>query len=937
MRRFLAYVVMRLTVIGALIFNTQAVFSGDSNIRSDTGEFSPSTTLVYSLTNRKAEDYDLEKYPDRKNNGVKTLEDIDIESEVRDRLDAAGVRNANVKIVHGDENGDGNQLRITISPLNTQELNNVKEIISVTGSLSIGTIADEEVRYEANNEFFNTDSDVAAISYNGTSPYPTLHVKKADYDTLKTKAKEAYDNNNKTEDSSDDKNARRYYADDSSSGSSSSSDETETTVYLWTNKTKNDTYFKAFGKGTSEHVDEAVKSKIIAKIDLSNYDEDNEALPITSTIGGESFTISSARAFVNRLNAKDYGFEISSLYVEPAVPAWFGSSALKKTYIVSIVSIAVLSVLRIALYGRAGLNGALTRMLSVLTTVTLFSYLGFEFSIAAISALTVLIALSSLISINYFRLVKEGRKKGYDSIKANKEGYHRSFFNALDVSATLLIGSLFSFLVASGAYKTFFGVLMIGSIFTFLITNYLNKWMLYWLLKGYSETSRVPYFGFKKDKEVKELPEVKVSSSDKKHFTRLSRIIVPAIRAVVLGVGLPLGYFRNGSKGFFNNSGDFSSSYILNIEFRDNERQYSNLSSTDQYLEYLEKIGKVGESDDNKGVGTYKAYSLEDKPETVGEDTFIYYPDTAYVSIEKKTDGEGQVYYRHYFTVETDKDLTLVTDKNGTTALNVIENVRGVHNDGIRVTLDDRTPVDPSAFGHYVNGSRKVFSSLATPTNVNHNTRNLFLVAFLFSCFCFCYTLLRFGLSISLTQLASGTVMAGLAIGLLAAFRIPFSSYTGFGVLVSIILINRLSIILLAPCKQKLKELGIKKTATSEQRATILNESASRSLHVAYPLLTVILILGISFFFIHQDLFGLGRTSIIFSLVSLVVLYLFAAPLYHLLSSKISFTKISAKREARREKKEGKAKVSKEGIRYVEPDLPHETIVPGLNDFRNRK
>ena len=61
MRRFLAYVVMRLTVIGALIFNTQAVFSQDSSIRSDTGEFSPSTTLVYSLNNRVAEDYDLEK------------------------------------------------------------------------------------------------------------------------------------------------------------------------------------------------------------------------------------------------------------------------------------------------------------------------------------------------------------------------------------------------------------------------------------------------------------------------------------------------------------------------------------------------------------------------------------------------------------------------------------------------------------------------------------------------------------------------------------------------------------------------------------------------------------------------------------------------------------------------------------------------------------
>ncbi len=935
MRRFLAYVVRRLTVIGALIFNTQAVFSQDSSIRSDTGEFAPSTTLVYSLNNRKAEDYDLEKYPDRKNNGVKTLDEIDVEGEVRKRLDAAGVRNANVKIVHGDENGNGNQLRITISPLNTQELNNVKEIISVTGLLSVGTIADETVRYEANDEFFNTEKDLAAISYNGTTPYPTLHVKKADYDTLKTKAKEAYDNNNSS--SSDSENARKFYADGDSSSSDDASSESETTVYLWSNKTKDDTYFKAFGKGTSDHVDEEVKAKIIAKIDLSNYDEENEALPITSTIDGEGFTISSARAFVNRLNAEDYGFEISSLYVEPAVPAWFGSSALKKTYIIAIVAIAVLSVLRIALYGLAGVTSSLTRMLSVLVTVTLFSYLGFEFSIAAISALAVLIALSTLISINYFRLVKEGMKKGYDRVKANKEGYHRSFFNALDVSSTLLIGSLFSFLLASGAYKTFFGVLRIGSIFTFLITNYFNKWMISWLLKGYSENSRVPYFGFAHVKKVEALPEIKVSSADKKHFSKWSSIVIPSIRAVVLAVGLPLGYYRNGSKGFFNNAGDFSSSYILNIEFRDNEREYNNLSSTREYLEYIEKIGKVGESGENAGVGTFKAYSSEDANKADGSDTFFYYPDTAYVSIEKKTDGEGQVYYRHYFTVETNKDLSTVKDANGTTALNVLENVMGVHNDGILVTLDDRTPVNPTAFGHYVDGSLRIFSSLATPTNVSHNTRNLFLLAFIVSCFCFCYTLLRFGLSISLTQLCSGTVMAGLSIGLLAILRIPFSSYTGFGVLVSVLLINRLSVILLAPCKQTLKELGIKKTATPEQRATIINESASRSLHVIYPLLTIILILGISFFFRNKDLFGLGRTRIIFSVISIVVLYLFAAPVYHFFSSKINFAKLSAKMEARREKKEGKAKLSKEGIRYVEPDLPHETIIPGLNEFRNRK
>ena len=946
MRRFIAYVVRRLTVIGALIFNTQAVFSSDSNIRSDAREYAPSTTLVYSLTNRNAEDYDLEKHPDRKNDGVKNLEDIDIEAEVRERLDTAGVRNADVKIVHGDENGKGNQLRITISPLNTQELNNVKEIVSVTGTLSVGTIGDETVRYEANSEFFNTEKEVAAISYNGTNPYPTLHIKKADYDTLKTKAKEAYDNNNKTSSdssSTDTANARKFYADSSddsdssssSSSSTSSSDESETTVYLWSDKQKEDTYDKAFGKGKAEHVDEQVKAKVIAKLDLSNYDEENEALPITSTISGESFTISSARAFVNRLNAEDYGFEIESLYDEPAVPARFGSSALKQTYIVAIVAIGVLSLIRIALYGFAGLSGALNRRLSLLVTVTLFSYLGFEFSIAALSALMVLIALSSLISINYFRLVKEGRKKGYDRNKANKEGYHRSFFNALDVSLTLLIGSLFSFLISAGAYKTFFGVLMIGAIFTFLITNYLNKWMVYWLLKGRRENSSAPYFGFSfkgKEKHAKE--EKAVSAKGRK----VSLILLPLLMALVLGIGLPLGYLRNSrSSGFFNNSGDFTSSYILNIEFRDDDRQYSNLSSTRNYLEYLRKAGEVGNEEGNEGVGTYVAKEASVGEVSKEENTFYYYPDTAYVAVEKKTDGEGQIYYRHYFTVQTDKDLSTVKDQIGTTALNVLENVRGVHNSGILVTLDDNTPVNPTSFSHYVDGSLSVLSSVATPTNVTHNTNSLFLLAFLVSVFSFIYVFARFGISIGLTQLASGTMMAGFAIGLLALVRIPFSSYTGFGVLVSILLLNRRDIILLAPCKQKLKELGIKRTASKEQRREIVKEAARRSLHVVYPLYSVVLALSVSFFFRNKELVGLGRARMVFSLLACVLLYAFSGPLYHFLSSTISFKKLTEKWEKRREKKEGKAKLSKEGIRYVEPDRPHETTVIGLNEFRNRK
>ena len=102
MRRFIAYILMMMTMLSAIIFNTQAVMEN----KTDAMEYGPGTELVYSLSKRDASIYEQAKYPDIRDNGTQYLSDIDIEKEVMARLDTAGVRNAEVKVVEGKRVGE---------------------------------------------------------------------------------------------------------------------------------------------------------------------------------------------------------------------------------------------------------------------------------------------------------------------------------------------------------------------------------------------------------------------------------------------------------------------------------------------------------------------------------------------------------------------------------------------------------------------------------------------------------------------------------------------------------------------------------------------------------------------------------------------------------------------------------------------------------------
>ena len=925
MRRFIAYILMMMTMLSAIIFNTQAVMEN----KTDAMEYGPGTELVYSLSKRDASIYEQAKYPDIRDNGTQYLSDIDIEKKVMARLDTAGVRNAEVKVVEGKRVGEmesGYQLRVSLSPLSDTELANVKEILGYTGTLSIGTIGDTLVDYDAAGEFFYQDGDIATITYNGTTPYPTLHVKDTDsYDALKKAAQEASDNKVSS--------MRRFEADDSSSDSTNSD---ATTVYLWMDKTTDDTYDKAFGTHDTVVMEE-VKSKVLAKIDLSNWDSDNLALSITSDLDGNAWTISTARAFVNMLNCTDYGFNINLLY-ENNISASFGQNALNLTYIICGVVLLVICALLIVFYGLSGLTASVSLLGSILFTFFLSFMLGFEFSVAAIGAGVVIAILSLFISINYFERVKAEMRKGKDVEKANREGYHKSYLVSLDASLVALIFSIFCFLIANGAYKTFFGFIMVGSFFTFLITDYLDKWMNYWLVKD-GANSKLPFFSLRPLKAEKKNP--KFASADKKHFSHKMLIILPAVAALCLGIGFPLRYSLSDSpKSFFSNSQDFANTYTLNITYRDNVQAYDALSSKENYLEYLVAMGT-----NDPRIGSYQAISVEDKDSTkITNKAFFYYDSSiSNVNVVEKSDEEGNKYYMMYYSINVDRDLNNVLDDS---KKSVIQTIQDMMDTDTKVTHENGSITNYSPFNMDSHGDRTtlVVNSYRTyATNVAHTTNNMILMVYLISVFAFVYIFCRYGLNVSLAALTSGTLMATLELGLLSLIPIPFTSYTPIAVLISVIVLNILFIATLGRNKETLKEEKIRKTATLEQRVDIANESAKRSLYISIPVLSIVLIFAISLAFVNKELLGLSLALILFTLLDFVVLYFFSVPFYVYLASHISFKRLSEsfakQREARAAKRKQKKAEEKrvagpDGIVYVD-DGPHETIVPGLNDFRH--
>mgnify|MGYP002517106138 FL=1 len=941
-RRLLGYIMMVLTVILTIGFNTQYVVGSKTN----TMEFSKGTELVYSITKRDNTKYDSTYYPNTAREPFSDLSEIDIESKVMERLDQAGVRNAEVSVVKGTSDNKGYQLKVNFSPLSTNELNNVKSILSMTGSLSIVVTGDDYYFTMDRNELFG--SKVADLIYDGTTPYPAINIgNKDDYETLVDEAKKAYENHkmDTTTDSNESSdsastlrpNVKKADGDDSESGDDSSEEDEKAqgTVYLWMNKTVDDTFDLAYGKNSKFKVD-SVANKVLVPLYTSDYDSDTMKWKIPSDKDGNAFNISTARAFVTMLNATDYGFDIQYLY-QNSVAIPFGKNASNVAVISFAICLAIISIILIALYGIAGFSAAISLFATAFFSLTLFNLLGFEFSVAGIVGLVFVCALSVFMSVNYLSRVNIELKKGRRVEKANKEGFRKSVLLSLDITVISFLGSLFSFLVSKGMYKTFLGMSMVGSLIAFLITVFLNYGLMYFLAKGVSY-SKIPFFGFDykklfhiKNKENKKAKkDVDFATCKVKSKSFVTMLVSSCLPVLLLAVALPTFYASSNGERMFNNSDDYKNSYVLNITYRMDGNKYEDLETDKNYLQYIKDIGL------NSVYGNFFAleYGEEVKDEYKDKNypVFYYNSDDCHTSLLEKSDEENNVYYVKYFSLTVDRDISNIVLDGGNTIPGAI--AQSMKQEAI--TSND-VEIKPGLSSYFTTVDFAVNCFVETPIVITYNTNNLMLLVFLFSLFASIYTLCRYGINIFLSQVTYSSIVACFITALLAITRLPYNAYTGFALIAAVMVANVISVLLLAKNKEVLKERGLKGVATNEEKALIINHVFKEALPSSIAIICSSIILIISTVFINSTLIS-GMSLFIIATIPLIALACYyLLPFFYILTTHISFAYFKKKYEsykAKRQQIKENAPDKNKDVIYVDEDGPHETIIVGMNDFK---
>lgn len=275
----------------------------------------------------------------------------------------------------------------------------------------------------------------------------------------------------------------------------------------------------------------------------------------------------------------------------------------------------------------------------------------------------------------------------------------------------------------------------------------------------------------------------------------------------------------------------------------------------------------------------------------------ISYDALDYERVEKK-DEYGEEYFVTYISFKTE---SLISDNN------FISDVEAL------LQIDDE--------------EASVVSANSTVVNINHDTSSLFLIYGLSILFASLYLFARYGIATFLSYLLSATVVALTAVGIFSALRLPYNSFAGFGLLALIYTLSFVMIAAFGRNKDNLKDLKATKTKDYDLRTRVFNESLINSLPAMISVVSITLISSVAL------IAGTAGSSILslFTIFSIAIIVgvafflFFMGPTYLFFREKIKFKKVNLR---------SKIKSRRKKPVVIEKNEPHETIIPGLNDFR---
>ena len=845
MRRFWAFMIMVVSLLVAVLFNVQAVVQSNN----DSLEYQGGREAVIQI--------------DKRDSGT-SLNSGDISSRIMARLDLAGARDSKVEVVL--ESTDTAQVRISISPNNSSEFSNIMRVVKGNGPISFST----SDNYTVLGTSIYEDNDPMDLTYKSSSPVPYFKVTKtAAWDDLASHAKD------------------------------SSTDETlQKTIYVWQNKTENDTYEYAVGDKKRDDV----ASKIIATLSTDDYnssDSNNCYVAVSKDESGNDFTIASARSYINARNGGDYGFDVLYLY-DNLITAIYPANSLTMMYVGLGISAVLMLLAMVILYGVSGIVAGLSITIGTLFEMMLSNFLGFEFAPITIAAIIASVILGIFISVNYFQKVKLEMRKGKSIDNANTEGYRKSFTITWQACGLVFFLALLAFLIGKSVIKSFAGVLIIGSVTDFIFVNYLNKWMTYWITTSsvFSKEGRTFGLSDKLSPVEKKFATKDYISKDRLKKRNIgSTLTIAGICLLVLASTLTFGLL-GGSNNIFENSNEYDQAYRVNVTYVldrniTSDKTFSNFSGFEDYI--------TGTTLDDQGAPYYIASDSFAKSEIISN-TF-----NRVETISGPSYLDSLETYTYYISFEVAKPAS-VTAKE---ALNAKV-------DAIRADFDGGTKLYSMSYPDST--ASTTTGTIVNSGNVSHNNFWMYLVLGLTAVFAACFALIVYGLYASLTVLGIESMVFGTTIGILSATHIAFNSSSMFGILAGLIITAVTLIPVFARVRELKKDTKIKHPDL-DMKAGFINQALKDTSTATFITQASFLAVGLIIMACsYSTEIGFGLMIAISAISSFVYTCFFAGSFY-LTSSKLAIK--SPKKLA---------KLAARKPLVVNKNEPHETIIPGIND-----
>ena len=898
MRRFIAYIMMALTILLAVGVSATPVFS-----RINAGrEFTNSYEIVYTVEAKE------------ENNADESSVNKVVE-EFRARLDRFNVEDYSVKLLQDQLSQEGNtdkKYSIEVSfAAEEGEFEYIAKYLSFSGG-NFSLIGEKEEQY-VTNVFDNCEAYITKVQ--DTIPYVIIPI--SDKTQVEQFIKTVDDSGDEGSDSTGEANLRaRNYAE------GEEEEKVTPNIFLVSDWDDADSYEQA-------SKDSHVASKILMEFNSKSIwyedssEEHTELQYLCGTADSEGnydlknlkFANFRALYLKNMFNASSYNLAVTASYVTETasnitynynVVSATGENLLvytsdvnlrmSTTLISTLIAIAIVSLLLVVFYRLSAIAVIANTVGTIFLTYVVFVSMGALFNIPAIIGGVILAAASLFGSVFYLYKFKEEVLKGRTIRKANQEASKKSNLLTIDASVIMAFAGLMLYVLGGVAIKPLGVVLFFGALFALAMNLIIFKIMMYLLTNTTAFQNKYNLFAIDEKEVPSVLEDKKVESKstyENVNFTKHSKLsaLILSILLVAGVAGISIfGAIKGSPLNVENATKDYSVVYV-NVH-SDNKV----INDEDSFKNYVLKNIKVNDSalsyDDKVGVTYQKTTKFNS--ETLSEEPEPYHIFS--VDLSSVLDAKKVEY-------TLDGEEWIVADDG------IEEAIQNVIMDVENISLVDRIDVSLYRAHETVNTPNQGFIALATSIAIVGAG---------------IYFALRFRISRGIAAIVVSGGAAATAYGILALTRIGTTATSAL--LMPVVAITTLLLALFYVSKEKELVKESKEEITLEKRRDIMQKALSLAA-------SGIIIMAILAIYIAINYFGFGLAisaylfafTLVGDILGLIAVLTIMGPLGALLDKAFSKIKLPTF-----EKKEKKQRIKlREQPKTSEPE---ERIYIGIND-----